>query len=176
MSHELISDVQTGVHSDAAAAAPVGRGRRQPPRAIAWTLPGFGGNARVTTAFGDLPIHALRRRDPLRTLGGTQRMVHWCDRLRLDQGFLAANPDAQPILIQANALGHGVPKADILVSPHQPISVTPPSFRPEFRLARDLTGRPGVLRRPEETMAYYLFHCEEPTVVFVEGVAVSITP
>jgi hypothetical protein len=173
---EEFSEAENGVNYDAEAAAPVGRGRRQPPRAIAWTLPGFGGNARVTTSFGDLPIHALRRRDPLRTVAGTLKSVHWYDRLRLDQGFLRANPDAQPILILANALGHGLPKADILVSPHQKISVTPPGFQLEFRLARDLTGRPGVMRKPEETMTYSLFHCEVPALVLVEGVAVSVAP
>jgi hypothetical protein len=176
LNNESISGLATGVHSDAAAAAPVGRGRRHPPRSVAWTLPGFGADVRVTTSFGDLPLHALRRRDPLRTPGGTIAMVHWCDRLRLDQGFLTANPDAQPILIQAKALGHGLPKTDILVSPHQMISVTPPGYQPQFRLARDLTGRPGILRRPEETMSYYLFHCETPTMVMVEGVAVSVSP
>ncbi len=176
MSREVISSEQPGVHSDAVAAAPVGRGRRRPLRAIAWTLPGFGGNARVTTSFGDLPIHALRRRDPLRTASGTLKTVHWCDRLRLDQGFLTVNPDAQPIVILANALGHGLPRADIVVSPHQKISVTPPGFHLDFRLARDLMGRPGILRRPEETISYHLFHCEEPTVVLVEGVAVSVAP
>ncbi len=176
MHRDVISAAENGVNYDAAAAAPVGRGRRQPPRAIAWTLPGFGGNARVTTSFGDLPIHALRRRDPLRTAAGTLKCVHWCDRLRLDQGFLTANPDAQPILILANALGAGVPRADILVSPHQKISVTPPGYQLEFRLARDLTGRPGIMRKPEETMTYSLFHCEEPTVVLVEGLAASVAP
>ncbi len=157
------------------AAAPVGRGRRSSPRAIAWTLPGFCGTARVGTSFGDLPVQALRLRDPLRTARGSLVTVHWCDRLRLDAGFLAANPDAQPILILANALGNGVPKADLMLSPHQRLNVSPPGLQPDFRLARDLTGRPGVLRRPDESVNYYLFHCDEPAVVLVEGVAVSIS-
>lgn len=166
----------TGAISGARSAAPAGRGRRSPRPAIAWTLPGFGGAARVSTSFGELPLHALRRRDPLRTSRGSLATVHWCDRLRLDAGFLAANPDAQPIVILANALGNGLPKADLVLSPHQRLSISPPGFQPDFRLARDLTGRPGILRRPEETVTYHLFHCNEPAVVLVEGVAVAVAP
>lgn len=177
MQPEVTFDCRDGASSgSAAAAAPVGRGRRQPPRAIAWTLPGFGEAVRITTSFGDLPIQALRRRDPLRALDGTTRLVHWCDRLRLDSGFLTANPDAQPIVILANALGPGLPKADLVLSGHQRISINPPGFHADFRLARDLTGRPGILRRPVEHMTYHLFHCEQPTVVLAEGVAVAVAP
>lgn len=176
MHREVISECRDGVNSGVTAAAPVGRGRRPTPQAIAWTLPGFGEAARVTTSFGDLPLQALRKRDPLRTAEGTNRLVHWCDRLRLDNGFLDANPDAQPIVILANALGHGLPRADLVVSPHQRIGLNPPGYQQDFRLARDLTGRPGILRRPQETMTYYLFHCELPTVVLVEGVAVAVAP
>jgi hypothetical protein len=173
---EVISECRHGANSGAGRAAPVGRGRRPAPQAIAWTLPGFGETARVTTSFGELPLQALRKRDPLRTAEGTNRLVHWCDRLRLDNGFLTANPDAQPILITANALGNGLPRADILVSPHQRIGLLPPGYQQEYRLARDLTGRPGILRRPQETMTYCLFHCEQPAVVIVEGVAVAVAP
>ena len=177
MQQEVNFDRRDGANSgNQAAAAPVGRGRRPAPRAIAWTLPGFGETVRITTSFGDLPVQALRRRDPLRTLEGTTRLVHWCDRLRLDNGFLMANPDAQPIVILANALGPGLPKADLVVSAHQRISINPPGFAPDFRIARDLTGRPGILRRPVEHMTYHLFHCEQPTVVLAEGVAVAVAP
>lgn len=177
MQREVGLDCRDGANSgNPAAAAPVGRGRRPAPRSIAWTLPGFGETARITTNFGDLPIQALRRRDPLRTPDGSIRLVHWCDRLRLDNGFLTANPDAQPIVILANALGPGRPKADLVVSPHQRIGINPPGFHQDFRLARDLTGRPGILRRPIEHMTYYLFHCEQPTVILAEGVAVAVAP
>lgn len=177
MQHEVNFERRDGANSGShAAAAPVGRGRRPAPRAIAWTLPGFGEATRITTSFGELPIQALRRRDPLRTLDGTTRLVHWCDRLRLDNGFLTANPDAQPIVILANALWPGLPKADLVVSAHQRISINPPGFAPDFRVARDLTGRPGILRRPVEHMTYHLFHCEQPTVVLAEGVAVAVAP
>lgn len=176
MHREVFSEFRDGANSGARTAAPVGRGRRPTPQAIAWTLPGFGEMARVTTSFGDLPLQALRKRDPLRTVEGSIRLVHWCDRLRLDNGFLTANPDAQPILILANALGPGLPRADLVVSPHQRIGVFPSGYQQQFRLARDLTGRPGILRSPQETMSYHLFHCEQPAVVLVEGVAVVVAP
>ena len=51
---------------------------------------------RVTTSFGDLPVQALRRRDPLRLQAGTLATVEWVDCINLDEEFLAGNPDAPP--------------------------------------------------------------------------------
>lgn len=94
------------------AAAPLLLGRRpglstRPDRI--WTLPGFCGEARVTTSFGDLPIKALRRNDPLRLAQGSLATVEWVDHIHLEEDFLRFYPDAQPVLIEAGALGPGRP-------------------------------------------------------------------
>lgn len=151
---------------------------RRPPRQepIHWTLPGFCGDARVTTSFGDLPIQALRRRDPLRTVQGTLATVEWVDCIQLDEDFLRANPDALPVRIGAGAFGGGRPERDIVVSPHQLVNVSPGQFRQDFHRARDLTDRPGILRQPVMLIRYYVFHCATPAAVMVEGLCVSVSP
>lgn len=151
---------------------------RRPPRQepIRWTLPGFCGSARVTTSFGALPIQALRRRDPLRTVQGTLATVDWVDRIQLDEGFLRANPDALPVRIGAGAFGGGRPERDLIVSPHQLVNVCPGQFRQDFRRARDLVDRPGILRQPEMLISYHVFHCATPAAVIVEGLCVSVSP
>ncbi|MDW4548619.1 Hint domain-containing protein [Defluviimonas sp. D31] len=156
----------------------VGRGavRNAPREPVLWTLPGFFGNARVATSFGDLPVQALRPRDPLRTLQGSLVNVAWVDRIHLDEDFLSANPDALPVLIPAGALGPGRPRTDLRVSPHQKINAGSGEFRPDFRLARDLTNRPGIMRSPATMLTYHLFHCGAPASVLVEGVGVSTSP
>jgi hypothetical protein len=145
-------------------------------RSRIWTLPGICGDVRVMTSFGELPVKALRLRDPVRTSDGGFLPVKWLDVVHLDDAFLAGYPDAQPILIRAGTLGRDRPRCDILVSPHQKVGVGDSAFRPEFRLARDLDQRPGILRRPTDRVSYYLFHQGEPTCVTVEGISIPLNP
>ncbi len=158
-------------------ATPVRPQAETPVRATEfWTIPGFCWNARVATAFGDLPIQALRLRDPLRTASGAFAPVAFIDRIQLDEEFLQGYPDAQPVQIQADALGRNRPKQEIRLSPHQRIGMSESAMRPDFRMARDLSGRPGVMRRPETGLTYFVFHCGQPATVMVEGIWVSVAP
>lgn len=143
---------------------------------IRWTLPGLCSGVRVTTSFGDLPVEALRKRDPLRTQPGSLALVTWVDRIRLDEEFLAQNPDALPVRIPAGSLGYGRPERDLIVSPHQPVNVSPSVHGQEFRRARDLLSRPGVVRQPVTMVSYHLFHCGTPTIVKAEGVSLPVSP
>ncbi len=156
------------------AAARPARPKRSEP--VQWTLPGVFEGMRVTTSFGDLPVQALRRRDPLRTQAGMIATVEWVDRIQLDEEFLAANPDALPVRIPAGAFGSGRPERDLLVSPHQYVNASPVQFSQEFRRARDLTGRPGITRQPVRMASYHLFHCGAPAAVMVEGLCLSVSP
>ncbi|MFN6951772.1 MAG: Hint domain-containing protein, partial [Albidovulum sp.] len=131
-----------------AAGAPSRSSRRPRAEPIRWALPGLCSGVRVTTSFGDLPVEALRKRDPLRTQSGSLALVAWVDRILLDEDFLAANPDALPVRISAGAFGAGLPERDLILSPHQPVNVSPSVYGQEFRRARDLLDRPGVFRQP----------------------------
>ncbi|MCW3779997.1 Hint domain-containing protein [Defluviimonas salinarum] len=170
------NDGKTNSASGKSGAVRRGAGRHAPREPILWTLPGFCRNARVATDFGDLPIEALRRRDPLRTVQGSLAHVAWVDRIHLDEEFLRANPDALPVLIPAGALGPGRPRSDLRVSPHQKINAGTGEFRPDFRMARDLTDRPGIMRSPETLVTYHVFHCGAPVSVLIEGIGVSTSP
>lgn len=141
-----------------------------------WTLPGLCWNVRVATSFGDLPVQALRTRDPLRTPSGSFAQVAHVDTIRLDDGYLKGFPDAHPIRIEAGALGNGKPSMPILVSPHQRIGVGDARYAVDMRMARDLLERPGVTRQPQESLSYFVFHCGQPTSVMVEGIWVATTP
>ena len=155
---------------------PRAKGRPLPVKDTLWTLPGFCGGTKIATSFGEMPIYALRLRDPLRTVAGTIATVGWVDKIHLDEEFLRTHPDAQPILIRAGSLGHNLPKEDLTVSPHQKINVSKAQFRQEFCLARDLEHMPGVLRKPEMLLTYYLFNCTVPVTVSVNGTWTSVAP
>lgn len=164
----------TAAEAAAAEAADCPARRRSEP--VQWTMPGLCDGMRVTTSFGDLPVQALRRRDPLRTQAGTLATVAWVDRLRLDEEFLRANPDARPVRIAAGSLGPGRPERDLLVSPHQQVNASPTPYAQDFRRARDLTGRPGIGRQAVSMVDYYLFHCGTPAAVLAEGLCLRVSP
>ncbi|MCB2129847.1 MAG: Hint domain-containing protein [Rhodobacteraceae bacterium] len=149
---------------------------RAPSVGVEWSLPGFCGNCRVTTSFGDLPLQALRKRDPLRTTDGRLSQVALVNRISLDEGFLSGNPDARPVRITAGAFGPGKPAADLIVSPQQVVDCGQSSYHRDFRMSRDLLDRPGIFRHTAETVTYYLFHCGSEMVVSVEGIAAPIAP
>jgi len=159
-------------------ATPTRTAPRTPPRQepIRWTLPGFCDGTRITTSFGDLPIQALRRRDPLRTREGITSMVEWVDCIQLDEEFIAANPDALPVRISAGAFGPGRPEKDLMVSPQQIVDAGNTAFNPDFRIARDLLNRPGVTRQPKLMLSYYVFHCGRPVTVRADGLSVQVNP
>jgi len=163
----------------APAAARKNTGRRPgaaPHAEEKWALPGLCWNARVTTTFGEMPVQGLRVRDMLRCADGTTAMVEWVDEVHLDESFLYYYPDAQPIRIPAGSFGPGRPATDMVVSPQQRINIGMGPLRPEFRLARDLTDRPGIMRQPETSMTYYLFHCGRPVTVMAEGCCIQVMP
>lgn len=160
-------------------ATPAARPPRPAPAARLdrdWTLPGLCWNASVMTSFGALPVQVLRKHDPLRLTDGQIARIAWIDKIQLDEGFLAAYPDAQPILIRAGALGGSLPAQDVLVSPSQKIVIRGGDFSTDVRPARELLGRPGVLRNPQSMVTYYMFHCGQTARISVEGIALATAP
>jgi hypothetical protein len=144
-------------------------------KAVDWYLPGFGGKARVSTVFGDLPIEALRLRDDVRTYSGATARVQMVDRIHLDEDFIRAHQSSLPIRIPANSFGPGKPFQDLLVSPGQEICsdahvassfLKAAEFRSRF--SQDLSQIAGL--------TYYRFHCGEPTIVRVDGIWTRVQP
>ena len=145
------------------------------PETIDWNIPGFLGRVRVGTAFGDLPIEALRLRDEIRTSSGRLARVQWIDKLHLDDDFLSKHPSAQPIRIPANAFGTGRPMKDLTVSPRQEVSPDV-HVASGFKSAVDLCSRTRAHRVLTTGVTYYRFHCGEPVAVCVEGMWVRARP
>ena len=144
-------------------------------RAVRWTLPGFGPMTRISTSFGEVHAQALRERDMIRTQSGQLKEVKFIDRVKLDAGFMKRVTEAHAVLIRAGALGDGLPKADVVVSPSQRVG-TGRHGDIRFLKASELLGRPGVVRKPEEMMTYTMFHCGEPVVARCEGLWMHIAP
>jgi len=146
------------------------------PVQLAWSIPGFGPMTRIGTSFGEVHAQALRKRDLVRTQSGQNAEIQYIDRIKIDQDFMERTPDSYPILIRAGALGSGLPKNDILLSPAQQIGLGRHAFDVRFVRASEMLGRPGVIRKPEEMMTYTVFHCGGPVCVRTEGIWAKLDP
>lgn len=146
----------------------------QPRAPLRWTLPGFAPMTRIDCSFGRVHAAALRERDLVRTRTGFRPVV-WLDRIQLAPDFLDLHPDAQPVLVSAGTFGRGRPKANVVLSPGQPIAAAPGGpVRPTP--ARDFLNRPGVFRRPESSLVYTIFDLGEPVEVCAENLWFAVAP
>ena len=142
-----------------------------------WTLPGFGGKSRVLTSFGHLPIEALRRNDPLKTSSGSYTKVTWIDSIGLDAEFLSSHSQAQPIYIPAGSFGGMKPGSDMLLSPAQVVHASSSQIgQGSFRTASSLVGVGYISRKPQNAFTYYLFGCDTPCSICVDGIWCEISP
>ncbi len=141
-----------------------------------WDFPGFAPLTRIETEFGDFHAQTLRVRDRVRTRRGPPAQIRWLDRVVLNEDFLHRHPEAQPILVPANALGHGLPKRDILLSPGQKIFAEG-GFAPRRVItAAQLLDTGKARRKPETMVTYTFFTCASPVEVKVEGVWAPLEP
>jgi hypothetical protein len=143
-------------------------------RKAIWTLPGFSGKTRIRTAFGDLPIEALRVNDPIPTTQGRTLHVRRIDLMGLDRAFLLCHAEAQPIQILAHALGRGLPQRDMLVSPGQELMATIGNSPARQMRAGEITGIHSVAPVLHGVLAYYTFELSAPAFVYAEGIPVLI--
>jgi hypothetical protein len=140
---------------------------------VTWALPGFTGKTRIRTAFGELPIEALRVNDSILTTQGRVLQVERIDRIRLDRTFLLRHAEAQPVQILAHALGCGLPQRDLLVSPGQELLATIGNSPARQMRAGEIT-RNYAVSVPHGALAYYIFELSAPAFVYAEGIPVLI--
>jgi len=141
-----------------------------------WSLPGFGAGARVATAFGYVPVEALRRRDPIKTRDGRFLRVEHVDTVRLDRRYLLTHPDAQPIEIRKNGLAPAIPSQTFLMSGTQKISPLGRFDQPSVKVAADYVKLGRAACKPHGYFTYYVFHCGEQCTVNINGLWIDLDP
>ncbi|KQI71242.1 hypothetical protein AN191_13165 [Loktanella sp. 5RATIMAR09] len=141
-----------------------------------WYLPGFGAGARVATAFGYVPVEALRRRDPIKTQDGRFLRVAHVDTVRLDRRYLLTHPEAQPIAIRKNGLAPSIPSQEILMSGAQKISPLGRFDQVTCKVAADYIALGRAERKLHGHFTYYVFHCGEPCTVNINGIWIDLDP
>lgn len=137
-------------------------------------ITGFGPMARITTSFGEVYAQALREGDMVRTTKGQFARILRVDRIRLDAGFVARHPGVQPIKLRKNSIAPGLPAADILVAPYQPLRPGPARTTTPMASAITLLDRPFVERATESQIIYTNISVGQAATIYCEGLAADI--
>ncbi|MGL4821937.1 MAG: Hint domain-containing protein, partial [Plesiomonas shigelloides] len=132
----------------------------------------------IATPHGDVRIEELAVGDLVKTLDNGDKEIMWIGSRKLSAAELEANPKLCPIRIRAGALGNGIPRSDLTVSPQHRILV-------DSRIAERMFGQRQVLVSakslidldgvevvlPAEGVEYIHFMCDQHEIVLAEGAA-----
>lgn len=125
----------------------------------------------IATPDGPRPVEELRVGDLVETLDNGPQPIRWHHRWRVRVGARTA-----PVRIGAGALGPGVPRRDLLVSPQHRIMVRSAIAARMFGVpevlvaAKKLTGLPGVAQDGGAShVTYAHFMCARHEIVFANG-------
>lgn len=86
--------------------------------------PCFTPGTRIATADGEIPVEDIRVGDKVVTRDNGLQQVRWIGGRSLRGRELASSPHLNPILIQAGALGGGLPERDMRLSPNHRMLVS----------------------------------------------------
>ncbi|MGH1465015.1 MAG: Hint domain-containing protein [Cognatishimia sp.] len=131
---------------------------------------------RIATDTGEVPVQDLCAGDRIALRDGGYATLRLPMKRSVSEAELKGNAKLRPVRITAGALGVGLPKRDLVVSPqHRMLSNSPVCARmfdvdEVFVSAKKLTALPGVYvdhSIPDLTYYHLLFEAHE--VIFAEG-------
>ena len=120
---------------------------------------------RLLTAAGEVAVEALRIGDALVTASGGLRPIRWIGQRSYDGRFVAGNRGVLPIRIRAGALGDGVPRRDLDVSPLHAMLLDGLLVPAEHMVNGASIVRLGAV----DTLTYFHVELDGHDVVIAEG-------
>jgi len=138
------------------------------------TVPCYAPGTLIDTPLGPRPVEALRLGDLVLTVDHGAQPIRW---IRSgDHRLDGAGDDQKPVLVKAGALGSGLPRQDLIVSPQHRILVggggqLKAYFKAEaFVPAKSLTGLPGIRHmKGKRAITWVHFACARHEVVLANG-------
>ncbi|SDW15472.1 Hint domain-containing protein [Ruegeria halocynthiae] len=132
----------------------------------------FTSGTKILTPEGEVDIDDLKVGDLVITLDGEPQVIQWIGSKKLRRSGLRANPKMRPVMVRQDALGPGIPKADLLVSPQHRLMVRSKVAQRvlgDFEAlipARKLTRLPGVeVVDTCDEVEYFHFALEQHSIV-----------
>ncbi len=142
---------------------------------IETVVPCFTPGCRIATDKGAVKVEALRVGDRVRVRDGGFAPVRWVGRRRLEAAELAAHPELMPVEIAAGALGGGLPRRALVVSPQHRVLFAGSLCELLFGEAEvlvpalHLLGHPGVRQVEVGLVEYIHFVFDRHEVVKSNG-------
>ncbi|MDW4550231.1 Hint domain-containing protein [Defluviimonas sp. D31] len=131
----------------------------------------------IATPKGEVPVETLKAGDEVLTTSGATATVRFAAARELTLMDLLLNPDMRPVCIPQGAMGEGLPRADLWVSPQHRVLVR--GWEPEMLFGQDevlvaakhLKFAP-TLRRPArpETVEYFHLMLDRHDIVLSNGI------
>ncbi|NOX39181.1 MAG: Hint domain-containing protein, partial [Alphaproteobacteria bacterium] len=136
----------------------------------------FARGVRIRGVDGDVPVEDLVVGDLVATLHHGVQTLRWIGVKRLSNVDLGLHPHLRPILINAGALGQGLPSRDLLVSPQHRMMVESAASQVLFgqdcvlMAAKHLVNDQSVLvARDQAEVTYYHLLFDHHEVIFANG-------
>lgn len=149
------------------------------PNQLKWETTGvicFTPGTLIATPDGAVAVEDLRAGDLLSTADAGAQPLAWVGRRRISAEDLALSANLRPIRIAAGALGQGLPKRDLTVSPQHRVllrggALSRLTGHDEALLAvKHLVGLPGIAEAPLEAGVDYIhLLCADHQILFAEG-------
>ena len=138
-------------------------------------IPCFTPGTLITTRRGEVAVETLRAGDEVLTRDHGYRALVWTGHRALSAADLIANPQLRPVRIGAGALGNGLPRRDMLVSPQHRMLIEGARAEMLFGEAEvlvaalHLLGLPGIetVLLPNLTYVHVMFEGHE--IVCADG-------
>jgi Hint domain len=129
------------------------------------TLACYRRGTRILTDGGEIPIENLKIGDWVVTSSGGMMPIRWIGWRSYSKSFAAGNNDVLPVLIRRAALGNGLPRRDLWVSPEHAMFIDGMLIP-----ARDLINGKSIVRDESAGEVTY-FHVEfdSHAVIYAEG-------
>lgn len=135
----------------------------------------FASGTRIATPGGDVAVEDLTVGDLVSTMGGPPQPIRWIGSRQLDAFDLLANPNMRLVRVQRDALGPGMPDADLAVSPQHRFLVRSKVARrvlgelETLVPAKKLTELPGIdVVADCRQVTYYHFALQEHSVIVAQ--------
>ena len=141
-------------------------------------IPCFAAGTLIATETGDLPVEMLVEGMRIATLDNGAQQLRWIGSRKLDAATLEANPNLRPVRISAGALGNGLPRRDLVVSPQHRILVRSKIASKMFGASEVLVAAKQLLQIEGIDIAtdlteveYFHFLFDRHEIVLSEGAA-----